>query len=215
MTLTVWGRLSSINVQKVMWALDEIGLAYEHIPAGGDFGLIDTPAFRAMNPNGWVPVIDDDGTVVWESGAVLRYLCAAHSPGVLWPLDPGRRAQADQWMDWNQTALQPHLTGFFWGWWRTPTDRRDERRNAGLLAAAEADLALLDAHLATRPYVGGDHLTMGDLPIATQLYRYLNLPIDRPALPHVEAWYERLTQRPAFRAQVMRPFDDLRGRLAY
>ena len=215
MSLQVWGRLNSLNVQKVMWALDEIGLAYEHIPAGGDFGLLETPEFLRRNPNGWVPVIDDDGTVVWESGAILRYLCAAHSPGVLWPEDPRRRALADQWMEWSQTTLQPHLNGFFWGWWRTPPAQRDPPRNAQLLAAAQADLALLDAHLASHPYVGGDHLTLGDLPIGTQLYRYFNLEIDRPALPHVEAWYARLTARPAYARQVMRPFDDLKGRLAY
>lgn len=215
MSLTAWGRLSSINVQKVMWALDEIGLAYQHVPAGGPFGLLDTDAFLAMNPHGWVPVIDDDGTVVWESGAILRYLTAAYSQDVLWPADPRQRARADQWMEWNQTTLQPHLMGFFWGWYRTPEDRRDDTRNAQLLAATADDLFKLDALLANRPYVAGDHLTMGDLPSGTLLYRWFEMDIERPALPHVEAWYARLRARPAYARQVMRPFDDLKGRLAF
>jgi len=215
MTFTVWGRLSSINVQKVMWALDEIDLAYEHRPAGGEHGLLDTPEFRAMNPHGWVPVVDDDGTIVWESGAILRYLCAEHSEGVLWPTSPRARAEADQWMEWNQTTLQPSLMGFFWGWYRTPEPQRDARRNAVLLKATAEAMRKLDARLASRPYVAGDHLTMGDIPSGTLLYRYFEMEIERPALPHVEAWYERLSARPAYRQQVMRPFAELKGRLAF
>ncbi|MBS0409560.1 MAG: glutathione S-transferase [Proteobacteria bacterium] len=213
--MTVWGRLSSINVQKVTWALDEIALAWSHRPAGGDFGLLETPEFRTLNPHGKVPVIDDDGAVVWESGAILRYLCAAYSEGVLWPAAPGRRAEADQWMDWCQTSLQPHLMGFFWGWYRTPAERRDEARNAQLHAATIEALARLDALLAARPYVAGDILTMGDLPAGTLLYRWYEMDIPRPALPHLEAWYARLGARPAYQAQVMRPFDELKGRLAF
>ena len=125
--IRVWGRLSSANVQKVMWALDELDLAYEHIPAGGDFGLLDTPDFRAMNPHGWVPVIDDDGTIVWESGAILRYLAAEYGDGGLWPSTPRARAAADQWMEWATTTLQPHVNNHFWGWWRTPEAGRATR----------------------------------------------------------------------------------------
>ena len=121
--IRVWGRLNSINVQKVMWTLDELDLAYEHIPAGGDFGLLGTPEFRAMNPHGLAPTIDDDGTIVWESNAIVRYLAAEYGDGGLWPSAPRVRALADRWMDWTATALQPHVMGHFWGWWRTP--RRD------------------------------------------------------------------------------------------
>ena len=215
MSLTVWGRLNSINVQKVMWALDEIGLAYQHVPAGGDFGGLDTPAFRAMNPHGHVPVIDDGGVVVWESGAILRHLCAEHSAGVLWPLAPAARAQADQWMDWCQTALQPNLMGFFWGWYRMPEPLRDANRNAQLLAGAHADFAALDAMLAHSDYLAGDQLTMGDIPAGALLYRYFEMDIARPDLPRLRAWYDRLAQRPAYRSRIMRPFDELRARLAH
>jgi len=210
----VWGRQSSINVQKVMWTLDEIGLAYEHIDAGGQFGGLDTREFRAMNPHGRIPVIDDDGTVVWESNAIVRYLCAEHSKA-LWPASPRARAEADGWMDWTATRLQSNVMDFFWGWYRTPGKRRDAARNATLLAAANADWRTLDAHLATRPYVGGDHLTFGDIPAGTLLYRWFEMEIDRLAAPHVEAWYARLQGRPAFRRHVMRPFSELKGRLAF
>lgn len=215
MSLTVWGRLSSINVQKVMWAVDEIGLAHTHIAAGGDAGGLDDPAFRAMNPHGKVPVIDDDGVIAWESGAILRHLGRTWSDGALWPAEPARRAEADAWMDWSQTVLQPALIGFFWGWYRTPEDKRDARRNAGLLKAAETALAALDARLAGRPFLTGDTLTVGDIPAATLLYRYYEMEIEHPVLPHLEAWYGRLCERPAYRAQVMRPFDELKGKLAY
>jgi glutathione S-transferase len=118
-------------------------------------------------------------------------------------------------MDWSQTTLQPHLIGFFWSWYRTPEDRRDEQHNAQLLAATADDLAQLDAVLADRPYLAGDALSVADLPAGTLLYRYFEMAIDRPALPHVEAWYARLSARPAYRAQVMRSFDELKGKLAF
>jgi len=215
MSLTVWGRVSSINVQKVMWALDEIGRPYAHVPAGGDFGGLDDPAFRAMNPHGKVPVIDDGGVAVCESGAILRHLGRAASDAGLWPDNPAHRAEADAWMDWSQTTLQPALIGFFWGWYRTPEDRRDKRRNASLLVAAEDALAALDARLADRPFLAGDTLTLADIPAGTQLYRYYEMEIVRRPLPNLAAWYARLCARPAYRTQVMRPFDELKGRLAY
>ncbi|KOQ20555.1 glutathione S-transferase, partial [Achromobacter xylosoxidans] len=114
--LTIWGRRSSFNVQKVLWLAGELGLAYEHVPAGGQFGLLDTPDFLRMNPHGRVPLLRDGDTVVWESHAILRYLAARHGADAFWSADPARRARADGWMDWAQTALQPaFLAGVFWG----------------------------------------------------------------------------------------------------
>ncbi|MFI4974799.1 MAG: glutathione S-transferase family protein [Caulobacterales bacterium] len=213
--LRVWGRLNSSNVQKVMWTLDELGLAYEHIPAGGDFGIRGTPEFLAMNPHNWVPVIDDDGTIVWESQAIVRYLAAAHGAGTLWDTDPGRRAYADMWMDWNATTLQRDFGALFWAWFRTPPAQRDQARIAELQAASDADFGKLDVALAKRPFLAGDHLTMGDIPAGCMAYRYFNLDLDRPALPHAQAWFDRLMARPAYRKFVAIPFEDLRGRLAF
>jgi glutathione S-transferase len=94
--LTVWGRRSSFNLQKVMWLVGELGVEHRHIQVGGRFGGLETPEFRGMNPVGRVPVIDDDGTIVWESHAILRYLAACYGGAQFWPADPGSRSQADR-----------------------------------------------------------------------------------------------------------------------
>jgi glutathione S-transferase len=114
--LTVWGRRSSLNLQKVMWLVGELGVVHRHIEAGGQFGGLDTPEFMAMNPHGRVPVIDDNGTIVWESHAILRYLAARYGRGSFWSDDDATRSLSDRWLDWAQTSLQPDfLVGIFWG----------------------------------------------------------------------------------------------------
>lgn len=213
---TIWGRRSSFNVQKVLWLAGELGLAYEHIPAGGQFGLLDTPDFLRMNPHGRVPLLRDGDTVVWESHAILRYLAARHGAEAFWPADPARRARADGWMDWAQTALQPaFLSGVFWGYYRTPEAQRDLPAIARSLAATHACLRQLDVVLATQPYLGGQALPLADIPAATALYRYYELDIAREPLAHVRAWYDRLRERPAYREHIMVPFSELKGRLDF
>lgn len=214
--LRIWGRRNSFNVQKVMWLVGELGLAHEHIPAGGAHGLLDMPGFLAMNPHGRVPVIDDGGTIVWESHAILRYLGARHGADRFWPADAGERSQADRWMDWAQTALQPaFLTEVFWGFYRTPDHLRNwPAINRGIERCARY-FELLDRRLPGRAYLCGDSLSLADIPAGTALYRYFELEIERPALPQVEAWYRRLQDRPAYRRHVMIPFGDLAGRLDY
>ena len=215
--LEVWGRRSSFNVQKVMWLIGELNLPHEHIPAGGAFGLKDTPEFLAMNPHGRIPVIrDSDGTVVWESHSILRYLAARYGGPELWSSDPVRRAQIDCWMDWAQTTLQPEfLTGVFWGFYRTPEAQRDLKAIEKNLALCTQYFQLLDKILSKQDFLAGQHLTLADIPAGTHLYRYFNLDIARPNVPHVEAWYQRLQTSAAFRQHVMIPFDDLFGRLDY
>ncbi|MCC6470933.1 MAG: glutathione S-transferase [Alphaproteobacteria bacterium] len=214
--LRIWGRLNSYNVQKVMWLVGELGLAHEHIPAGGAFGGLDTPEFRAMNPHGRVPVIDDDGTVVWESQTILRYLAARYGRPGFWSDDPAVRARAEQWMDWSATTLQPDfLMGVFWGWYRTPAAQRNMPAVEAKIAACARHFAMLDRALAGRDFLGGAALTLADIPAGVSLYRYYGMDIARPAVPNVEAWYRRLTQRPAYARYVMVPFDDLYGRLDY
>lgn len=214
--LTIWGRRSSFNLQKVMWLVGEIGLEHRHVEAGGQFGGLDDPEFLAMNPHGKVPVIDDDGVVVWESHAILRYLAARYGTTALWPDDPAERSRSDRWMDWSQATLQPDfLNGVFWGFYRTPEAQRDMRAIGHRLSLCARHFLLLDRHLANREFMLGNALTLADIPAGTCLYRYFNLDIERPSVPNVEAWYRRLEARPAYRRHVMVPFQELFGRLDY
>src|SRR5262245_49217795 len=153
--LKVWGRRSSLNVQKVMWAVGELGLAHEHVDAGGSFGGLDTAEFRAMNPNRLVPVIADAGATIWESQAIVRYLAANYGRGTLWADDPARRSLADRWMDWAQAVWQPDMMGIFWGYWRTPEPQRNMRAIERMQNACAVRLEILDAHLAKNEFVAG------------------------------------------------------------
>ncbi len=211
----VWGRRSAFNVQKVLWLIDELALPHRHIDAGGSFGGLDDPAFRAMNPHGRVPVIDDGGVVVWESHSILRYLAARYGAGGLWAEDPAERAAAERWMDWTLATLQRDFMDLFWGFYRTPAEQRDRPMIERRTERCAAHFRLLDAHLADRAYLAGDRFTMADVPAGTTLYRYFGIDIARPDVPHVTAWYTRLAERPAYRTHVMRPFDELHGRLDY
>lgn len=203
--ITVWGRKNSINVQKAMWTIGELGLAHERHDVGGQFRGNDTPDYLAMNPNGLVPTVRDGDLVLWESNAIVRYLAAKHSAGRLWPAAPEERALADRWMDWQATTLHRDMTVVFWGLIRTVPEERDMRAITASTQELGRLWSILDAHLATRSYVGGDDFTMGDIPPGAACYRYLHLPIERPHLPHLESWYGRLQQRPAFREHVMVP----------
>jgi glutathione S-transferase len=215
--LQVWGRRNSSNVQKVMWLVGELDLPYEHIPAGGSFGLTQSAEFLALNPHGRVPVIkDSDGTIVWESHSILRYLAARYGSPRFWSDNAGTRSQADRWMDWSQSSLQPaFLTGVFWGFYRTPEALRNAKSIDENLARCAQHFQLLDRMLAERPFIAGDSLSLGDIAVGSNLYRYFELDIKRPDVPNVEAWYERLQLRPAFREHVMIPFDELFGRLNF
>lgn len=207
--LKIWGRASSVNVQKVLWAAEELGLAYERIDLGGPFGGTDDPAYRAKNPNGLVPTIEDDGpdggtVVLWESNAIVRYLAARYGSGSLWPEDPAARALSDRWMDWALTVLGPDMRTLFWGFVRDPVHADVGAMLRAADAAARA-WSLLDAHLAAtgRDFIAGDALTTGDIPAGCFLQRWLSFPLDRPDLPRLAAWHERLAQRPGYRRHVM------------
>ena len=203
--MKIWGRPNSINVQKVMWAVGELGLEHERIDAGGAYGGLDSDDYGRMNPNRKIPVLQDDDAVIWESHACVRYLAATYGNGSLWPLDPARRSVADRWMDWKITTLHPFMHVCFWGLIRTPEADRDmaaiERAAAGL----GETWRLFDAHLSKREFVLGNRFTMGDIPLGCAFYRYVNLPLERPSLPAIEAWYDRLQAREPFREHVMIP----------
>jgi glutathione S-transferase len=213
--LTLWGRVNSVNVQKALWALDEIGLEYEHVVAGGDAGGLDTPPFRAMNPHGRVPVLKDGETAIWESNTIVGYLCAAYASDRLCPRDSKARAVRQMWMDWELATLQPAVMGLFWGYWRTPEEQRDVRSNAELAAASAAALELLDRELSQRPFVAGDAFGMADIPAGTLMHRCFGMGVTMPDVPFVQAWRKRLAARKPYQRRVMQSFDDLFGRLAY
>lgn len=210
--LRIWGRRNSINVQKAMWAIGELGLPHEHINAGGPFGGLDTEEFGELNPNRRVPVIDDGGVVVWESHAIVRYLATRYGAGGLAPEDPGLRARSDMWTDWTLADLQPAFMGVFANFYRTPEERRNWQIIRQFIARSAVLFRLLDRHLEGRAFIAGDTLTYGDIPAGAQLFRYFTLEIDRPSLPNVEAWYARLKEREAYRTHVMVSYEDLHGR---
>jgi glutathione S-transferase len=195
--LKLWGRLNSINVGKVVLALEEIGLPYERIDAGLQFGVNDTPEYRAMNPNGLVPTIDDDGFVLWESNAIVRYLCAVHAAGLFWPEDPRVRADADRWMDWQATTLNPTMVPAFAGLVRTPPEKRDMKAIEQSRAKTDVAVGLLDARLEGRDYIAGGTYSMADIALAPIMHRWLNMPCERTPRPQVERWYASLMSRPA------------------
>jgi len=203
--LKIWGRTNSINVQKAMWLITELELPHQHADAGMQYGMVNEAWYRAMNPNGRVPTIDDEGFVLWESNAIVRYLAARHSAGRFCPADAQQRADADRWMDWTTSTVAPVMTPLFWGLIRTPAEKRDNAAIEGHRLEMEKLAAILDARLKGRQYLCGDTLTMGDIPIGCFIYRWYALPIERGEHPHLRAWYERLAARSAFREHVMLP----------
>lgn len=203
--LTIWGRANSINVQKVLWGCAELGLTYERIDAGGAHGVSDTPEYRAMNPNGLVPTIDDDGFILWESNVILRYLAAKHGAGTLCPADLKERAEADRWMDWQVTTLWMALRPVFFGYIRTPPEQRDRAALDAAERSSHEAVAILDRRLEGRRFLAGERFTMGDIPAGISVYRWLALPIERPQFSHVTRWYRALTERPGFQTHVMQP----------
>ena len=202
--LKIWGRNTSVNVQKVMWAVGELGLPHERIDVGGAFGKNNEPAYLAMNPNGLVPTLqEDDGFVLWESNAVVRYLAGKYGAGTLEPKDAHARGRAGSWMDWQLTVAAPALTPVFWGLIRTPPEKRDAAAiEAGKVKSAAA-MKILDAHLAKTAFVAGDTLSMGDIPVALMAYRYRRLVPERAGLDNLERWFAAIEQRPAFKEQVL------------
>ena len=209
--LKVWGRTTSINVQKVMFAVGELGLPHERYDFGGQFGKLDTPEYGMLNPNRLVPTIDDNGFVLWESNAIVRHLAQRYGRGTMSPADEQTFAKADAWMDWTLANIYSDIISTcFLQLVRTPARGRD---NAAVEAAAKRaaqKLEILNRQLAGRAFIVGEQLTIADVAVGTLMYRYFNLPLARPSLGNVEAWYERLTRRPAYQKHVMIDFQSMK-----
>jgi glutathione S-transferase len=195
--LKILGRLTSINVRKVLWALDEMGVAYEREDWGAPLRDPRVPEFLALNPNGQVPVIVDDGFVLWESGAILRYLADRHRSG-LWPAEPHERALIDQWMTWQGTELVPS-----WGYpvaalLRKRAGYDDADKLAAGIAGWTKQMQIADAQIAKGGgFVANGRLSLADIVIALSTHRWLMTPFQHPALPAIEAHHAAMTSRPA------------------
>ena len=196
-TLKIWGRMSSINVKKVVWTAQELGLEFQRNEAGGQFGLVKTPEYLRLNPNALVPVMEDGDFVLWESNVIVRYLCAKHSPGQLYPSDLRERFEAERWMDWQQTTFSPASRPGFWQLIRTAPEQRNAQVLSDSNASVEALLATLDAQLGRHAFVAGDRFTMADVVLGCEAHRWFGLPQPRQSWPNVERWYQGLRARQA------------------
>lgn len=206
--LTIYGRTNSVNVQKVLWCLAELDLRYERIDAGLEHGKNNEPWFLERNPNGRVPLLTDGAFNLWESNTIVRYLASKHGQGSLCPATPEARALAERWMDWQLSMLIQPVSTVFWNLVRRPPEQRDLAAVERATVEANRAVALLDAHLAREPYLAGETFTMGDIPAGAVAHRWLEIPgIERPALPALHAWRDRLALRPGFRAHVMLPLS--------
>ena len=196
-TLKIWGRMSSINVKKVVWTAQELGLDFQRTEAGGKFGVVKTPEYMRLNPNSTVPVIEDEDFTLWESNAIVRYLCAKHSLGQLYPTSLRERFVAEQWMDWQQTTLNPASRTGFWELIRNAPEQRNLSAIAESNAAVESLMAVLDTHLGRHAFMAGDHFTMADIPMGCTVHRWFGLPQQRESRPHIERWFQVVSGRQA------------------
>ncbi len=213
--ITLYGRRSSCNVQKAMWVLNELDVAHEHIELGGDFGGLNTPEFLAMNLHGRVPVLRDDDVVIAESDAIVRYVAACYGDEVLWPADPVKRAAIDQWLAGTATTLQPPWIELFWRLVRTPIEKQSPKLIAQLTEASIAQFQKLEQQLAHHAYLVGEAFSLADIPAGMTLYRWFEMEIERPAMPNVTRWYEKLQERSAYQESICIPFSELVGKLGY
>jgi glutathione S-transferase len=205
--LKLWGRLSSINVRKVVFAAQLLELPFERVDAGAAFGVVRTPGYLAQNPNALVPLLEDGDFTLWESNVIVRYLCARHAERGLYPQDLRARFDAERWMDWQQTTLNPAGREAFIQLVRTAADRRSQAAISASVAATEPLLAMLDAQLARQAFLAGDRLTMADIPVACEMHRWWGLPLEFPARPNLRRWYEGLLALPAARGALDVPLS--------
>ena len=192
----LWGRTSSINVRKVVWTVQELGLTMQRTDAGGHFGIVLEPEFQAKNPNGLVPLLEDGEVTLWESNVIVRFLCAKYSAGNFYPEGLRERFVAEQWMDWQQTTLNPAGRHAFVQLVRVAPELRKLDWIEASNTETEPLMALLDAHLGRQAYLAADRFTMADIPVACEVHRWINLPQPQVPRPNIERWYAEILARP-------------------
>jgi glutathione S-transferase len=201
--IKIWGRNTSSNVQKVMWAIGEMKLPHQRIDVGGSFGKNNEPPYLAINPNGLVPTLEEeDGFTLWESNSIVRYLAAKNADRTLEPADLKTRALAQKWMDWQLSVMGPAITPVFWGLIRTPPEKRDPNAIAAAKVKTVAAAKMLDDQLGKTKYLAGDAFSYGDIPVGIMIYRYMQLIPERPPTPHLDRWYAAISSRQAFKEQI-------------
>jgi len=209
--ITIHGRNTSSNVQPVMWLLTELGLPHRRLDVGGAFGGTETPEYRAINPMGLIPTLEDGTVTLFESQAILRYLGARHGTD-FWPADPVMRAPVDQWLEWAKTTVAPNVVyKVFWQLVRTPEAQRDNAALAGAVSDLRRIMAIAEGQLAKHDWLAGPSMTLADFSFGAQLYRYFTLPFERADLPALADYYARLSERPAYASQVMVSYESLRA----
>ena len=205
--ITVWGRANSTNVVKVLWLCEVLKLQYTRNDVGGPFGGLQTPEFLALNPNSAIPVLEDDGAVVWESHSILRFLAQKYAPDSLYPAEPAARSHVERWLDWHISTLAPALNPVFIALYRTPPDKRDPVALNAMFERLSATMARLNSHLSAQPFIAGAHFSIADMAFGNSVWRWFAFPFERPLLPHLEQWQMRVSDQPGYRKYIAQPLS--------
>jgi glutathione S-transferase len=200
--LKIWGRATSSNVQKVLWCVAELDIEFERLDVGGPFGGNRDPEYLAMNPNGLVPTVRDGDLVMWESNTICRYLAATRNGEHLYPRDPAARTHVERWMDWQLAVISPPMGQLLFGLVRSTPETRDPSAIEAARRRAAAAWTILDDEVKDQPYLAGDHLSLAEIVLGTLIYRWFAFPIERPELPNLRAWHDRMHQRPGFKKYI-------------
>jgi glutathione S-transferase len=201
----IWGRKTSSNVQKVLWCCGELDIPFERIDIGGSFGGNQDSEYLALNPNGLVPTIKDGDLVLWESNTICRYLASTHHAEQLYPSNPDRRALVERWMDWQLSTIGPPMGALLYGLIRSKPEQRDQAAIEAARRKAMSGWAIVEDTLSASPFLTGDELTLAEIVMGTLVYRWHAFPIERPPLPKVRSWYDRMRERPAFKTHIEIP----------
>jgi glutathione S-transferase len=208
-SLKIWGRTNSINVQKVLWVCEDLSIAHQRIDAGMEHGVNKTPEYLNMNPNGLVPTISDDGFILWESHAVMRYLirrmAKENEIDSLYPSASKGAALVDQWLDWCNTVAWPAMRPLFWGWVRLKPEERNAQELENSRQLMIKAFTMFDNHLKSSTFAAGDYFTLADIPLALIAFRWFNIPIERPNFEHINRWYALVGKRAGFKKYCIAP----------
>jgi glutathione S-transferase len=203
--MKIWGRINSSNVRKVLWCAEELSLSYESIPAGGAFGIVNEPEYLVKNPNGRIPCLEDGGLILWESNVIVRYLAQKYGQAPFAPKDLQLWYAAEKWMDWTSLSFGMPFRNLFWNLVRYTPEQRNEDEIAFGIEHCTGLMEMANTALSKAPYLSGDNLGIGDIPLGSIAYSWFSFPIERPSMPALEDWYERLKARPAYQKGVMTP----------